>query len=328
MSWQGDGPPVLGIDLGGTKILGGVVGSDHRILGRAKRPTPAKEGGPAILEAIVACVDEALRMARLTRQDIAAAGIGSPGPLDTNSGVILFSANLNVRNYPIGPELAAALDRPVLVQNDVRVGGYAEFRLGAGRGYRDVIAAFVGTGIGGCLIQGGEIVTGSTCNAGEIGHIIVKAGGPRCGCGARGCMEALASKTAIARRVQKAVRKGLPTVLGDKMARKGGRLKSGDLAESVAAKDLVALKEVHRAAHYLGLGLGSLINVLGPEIVIIGGGVAGALGPPYIELVRTSARSQALTDPDGLIRIEPAALGDDAGMLGAALLAREKFVRP
>jgi glucokinase len=328
MTWQGDGPPVLGIDLGGTKILGAVVAADHRILGRAKRPTPAREGGPAIVEAMVSCVDETLRSAGLGRQDIAAAGIGSPGPLDTKSGVILFSANLNVRNFPIGPELAAVLDRPVLVQNDVRVGGYAEFRLGAGRGYRDIVAAFVGTGIGGCVIQGGEMLTGSTGNAGEIGHIIIKAGGPRCGCGARGCLEALASKTAIGRRVQKAVRKGLPTVLGDKMARKGGRLKSGDLAEAVATKDLVALKEVYRAAHYLGLGLGSLINVVGPEIVIIGGGVAGALGPPYVDLVRTAARSQALTDPEGLVRIERAALGDDAGILGAALLAREKFVHP
>jgi glucokinase len=328
MTWQGDGPPVLGIDLGGTKILGAVVSSDHRILGRAKRPTPAREGGPAILEAMVACADEALANAGLRRSDVAAAGIGSPGPLDPRTGVILFSANLNVKNYPIGPELSAALDRPVVVQNDVRVGGYAEFRLGAGRGYRDIIAAFVGTGIGGCLILGGELVTGSTGNAGEIGHIIIKAGGPRCGCGARGCMEALASKTAIARRIQKAVRKGLPTVLGDKMARKGGRLKSGDLAEAVATKDLVALKEVHRAAHYLGLGIGSLINVLGPEIVIIGGGVAGALGSPYIDLVRTAAQSQALADPEGRIRIEAAALGDDAGILGAALLAREQFVHP
>jgi len=328
MTWQGDGPPVLGIDLGGTKILGAVVSSDHRILGRAKRPTPAREGGPAILEAMVACVDEALANAGLGRSDIAAAGIGSPGPLDPRAGIILFSSNLNVKNYPIGPELAAALDRPVVVQNDVRVGGYAEFRLGAGRGYRDIIAAFVGTGIGGCLISGGELVTGTTGNAGEIGHIIIKAGGPRCGCGARGCMEALASKTAIARRVQKAIRKGLPTALGDKMARKGGRLKSGDLAEAVATKDLVALKEVQRAAHYLGLGIGSLINVLGPEIVIIGGGVAGALGAPYIDLVRTAAQSQALADPEGRIRIEPAALGDDAGILGAALLAREKFVHP
>jgi glucokinase len=328
MTWQGDGPPVLGIDLGGTKILGAVVSSDNRILGRAKRPTPAREGGPAILGAMVACVDEALANAGLGRSDIAAAGIGSPGPLDTHTGIILFSSNLNVKNYPIGPELSAALNRPVVVQNDVRVGGYAEFRLGAGRGYRDIIAAFVGTGIGGCLISGGELVTGSTGNAGEIGHIIIKAGGPRCGCGARGCMEALASKTAIARRVQKAVRKALPTVLGDKMARKGGRLKSGDLAEAVASKDLVALKEVQRAAHYLGLGIGSLINVLGPEIVIIGGGVAGALGAPYIDLVRTAAQSQVLADPEGRIRIEAAALGDDAGILGAALLAREKFIHP
>ncbi len=326
MIWQGDGPPVLGIDLGGTKTLVAVVGSNQQVLGRAKRTTPAKEGGQAIVATMLGAIDEALKNAGLTRQDIAGAGIGSPGPLDSHTGVILFSANLNVKNFPLGPELSAALNRPVLVQNDVRVGGYAEFRLGAGRGYRDIIAAFVGTGIGGCVIQEGEIVEGSTGNAGELGHIIVKAGGPRCGCGSRGCMEALASKTAIARRVHKATRKGLPTVLGEKMARKGGRLKSGDLADSVAAKDLVALKEVHRAAHFLGIGLGSLINVLGPEIVIIGGGVAGALGLPYIELVRTAARSQILVDPEVRIRIEPAALGDDAGILGAALLAREKFV--
>ncbi len=326
MSLQGDGPPVLGIDLGGTKILCAVIGTDNHILGRAKRSTPAKEGGQAILEAIVSCIDEALRAADIGRQDIAAAGIGSPGPLDTNAGVILFSSNLNVRDFPIGPGLSKILDRPVVVQNDVRVGGYAEFRLGAGRGYRQVVAAFVGTGIGGCVIHDGEIVLGSTGNAGEIGHIIVKAGGPRCGCGARGCLEALASKTAIGRRVQKAVRRGQPTVLGDKMARKGGRLKSGDLAEAVVAKDIVALKELHRAAHYLGLGLGSLMNAIGPEIVIVGGGVVGALGQPYLDLVRTAARSQALTDPNGLIRIERAALGDDAGILGAALLAREKFV--
>jgi glucokinase len=327
MTWQGNDPPVVGIDLGGTKILAGVVAPDHSILGRAKRTTPAKEGGAAILEAMVGCLDEAVANAGLSRADIAAAGIGSPGPLDVKAGLILFSANLNVKNFPIGPQLAAALNRPVLVQNDVRVGGYAEFRLGAGRGYRDIIAAFVGTGIGGCVILGGEIVTGSTGNAGELGHIIIKVGGPRCGCGARGCMEALASKTAIARRVTKAVSKGFPTVLGDKIARRGGRLKSGDLADAVAAKDPVALKEVQRAAHFLGLGLGSLINVLGPEIVIIGGGVAEALGAPYVDLVRTAARSQALADPEGTIRIDRAALGDDAGILGAALLAREKFVR-
>ncbi len=326
MTWQGGGPPVVGVDLGGTKILAGVVSAENRILGRGKRDTPAREGGPAILQEMIACVDEALAGAGIPREDVVAGGIGSPGPLDVKSGVILFSANLDVKNYPIGPELSAHLDRPVLVQNDVRVAGYAEFRLGAGRGYRDLIAAFVGTGIGGCIILGGEILAGSTGNAGEIGHTIVKAGGPLCGCGAQGCMEALASKTAIQRRVNKAIQKGIPTVLRDKMARRGGRLKSGDLAEAVAARDPVALKAVERAAHYLGLGLGGLVNVLGPEVVIIGGGVVNALGDPWIDSTRTAARTQIITDPDGHIKIVRAELGDDAGILGAALLAREHFV--
>lgn len=327
MTSQGDGPPVVGVDLGGTKILCGVVGADNRILGRAKRTTPAKEGCQAIIKTILEGVDEALSVAGLDKGEVAAGGIGSPGPLDVNTGVILFSANLNVKNCPIGPELSNHLGKPVLVQNDVRVGGYAEFRLGAGRGYRDVISAFVGTGIGGCIILRGEVVTGSSGNAGEIGHMIVKSGGPRCGCGARGCMESLASKTAIQRRVNKAVRNGKSTVLAEKMARKGGRLKSGDLAEAVAARDSVAVKAVERAAHYLGLGLGGLVNVLEPEIVVIGGGVVNALGDSWVELAATSARSQILTEPEGHTKIARASLGDDAGILGAALLARERYVQ-
>jgi len=326
MTTKGAAAPVLGIDLGGTKILAGVVNGNHEILGRAKRTTPAQEGGRAIVEAIAACGCEALEAAGLNRAQIGAIGIGSPGPLDSASGVIRFSANLNVKNFPIGPEVSSLFDRPVLLQNDVRVGGYAELRLGAGRGYREIIVAFVGTGIGGCLVHGGEIVEGSTGNAGELGHMILKAGGPRCGCGARGCVEALASKTAIARRVEKAVRNGLPTVLAEKMARKGGRLKSRDLAEAVMHEDLVALKEVQRAAHFLGLGLANLINVFGPEIVIVGGGVAGALGDRYIDLVRAAAWTHVLTDPERTIRIERARLGDNAGILGAALLAREKLL--
>jgi len=326
MAGLGTGPPVVGIDLGGTKILAGVVSAENRILGRGKRPTPAKEGAQAILETIFGCVQDALTEARVTSTEIAAVGVGSPGPLNPETGVILFSANLNVQNFALGPDLAGKLNRPVLVHNDVRVGGYGEFRLGAGRGFENIIVAFVGTGIGGCLIQHGQVVSGSTGNAGEIGHIVLKAGGPKCGCGARGCMEALASKTAIARRIDKAIRKGIPTILRDKLSKKSGRLKSGELAAAFSIGDPVALGEVHRAAHFLGLGLGSLMNVLGPEIVIIGGGVTGALGEPFVDLVRTSARRQSLVDHETPIKIVRAGLGDDAGILGAALLARERFL--
>ncbi len=313
--------PVVGVDLGGTKILTAVVGPDHQILGRSKRPTPAQEGGPAILDAIVACVDEALAEAGLGRGEIAGIGIGSPGPLDPATGVISFSANLNVKDWPLGPELAAVIGKPTLLQNDVRVGGYAEFRMGAGRGYKDVLAAFVGTGIGGCVIIDGQVVNGATGNAGEIGHIVVKANGPMCGCGRRGCLEALSSKSAIARRIHKAAKRGEESILAHKVDKKSGKLKSGDIVHAIGAADPVTLREVHRAAHFLGLGLGGLVNLLGPEIVVVGGGVAAALGPMFIELVRVAARTQILVDPDEKIKIEPAALGDDAGILGAGLMA-------
>jgi len=319
------GPPVLGIDLGGTKILAGVIDADHAILGRGKRPTPAREGGEAILAAILEAAHEALEQAGIAAADLAGVGIGSPGPLDAAAGVILYSANLNVRDFPLGPEVAKALGKPALVGNDVRVGAYGEFCLGAGRGYRDVLAAFVGTGLGGCLILDGRIVDGHTGNAGEIGHTMIKANGPTCPCGRRGCLEALTSRTAITRRIHKAIRKGTPTVLAEHVTSKNSRLKSKELAAAVAADDPVAVKEVRRAAHYLGLGLGGLVNLIGPEIVIIGGGVVEALGQPYIDLIREAARAQILTDPDERIKIEPAALGDDAGILGGALMAREKF---
>ena len=329
MSGNGDGPPVVGIDLGGTKILAAVINAENEILGRAKRPNTRRRRAARRLPRRSSNASTTLPRcsARMTRRGPSPrSAVGSPGPLDTATGTILFSANLNVRDFPLGPILSQELGRPVLVENDVRVGGYGEFRLGAGRGIKDLIAVFVGTGIGGCLVQGGEVVNGFTKNAGEIGHIILKAGGPRCGCGNRGCMEALASRTAIARRVGKAIRKGVSTSLAEKLARKGGRLKSGEIAEAFHAGDHVTVAEVRRAAHFLGLGMGSLINAFGPELIVIGGGVSGALGEPFIELVRASARTQAISDPTCKVRIELAGLGDDSGILGASLLARERFL--
>ena len=325
MSGQSNGRPVVGVDLGGTKILTAVVQDGRTILGRSKKPTPAKDGAAAILEAIVTSIDESLAASNLHRDDIAGIGVGSPGPLDSETGVVLFSANLNVRDFALAPELSERIGKPVLLKNDVRVGGYGEYRLGAGQGYKNILAAFVGTGIGGCLFFDGKVVEGATGNAGEVGHIVIKAGGPQCNCGNRGCMEALASRTAMTRRISRAVRNGHSTVLAGKIDKKSGRLKSGDLAFAIAAHDPVALKEVHRAAHYLGIGLGSLVNVFGPEIVIIGGGVTEALGAPFVDLIRTSLRKTVIVDATEKIKVEIASLGDDAGVLGAALFALEKF---
>jgi glucokinase len=325
MAADDNGPLVAGVDLGGTKILAGIVDARNRVLGRAKVATPAEEGNTAILYALVEAVTRAAEEAGVVLPELAGLGVGSPGPLDAERGVIPFSANLNVRDFALASDLSSAVGRPVLLRNDVRVGGYGEYHLGAGRGHHSMLAAFVGTGIGGCIILDGKVVEGVTGNAGEVGHLVLKRGGPTCGCGRKGCMEALASRSAIARRIAKAAKKGHHTSLAPKLGIKQDRLKSKDLAAAYTAGDPVTVREVGRAAEYLGLGLGGLINVLGPEIVVLGGGVTEALGAPYVDLVRASARARILADPDHQIRIEPAALGDDAGLLGAALMARERF---
>ena len=210
----------------------------------------------------------------------------------------------------------------MLVQNDVRVGGYGEFKPRArrARGKSHVLAAFVGTGTGGCLIVDGKIVTAASGTAGEIGHILLKPGGP-CPAAAGGgaAWRPWPGRSAI----RQADRQG-PSQGPIDDPRPEGRFprttawKSKELAAAYLSGDAVTVSEVHRAAYYLGLGLGSLINVFEPEMVIIGGGVTEALGVGYLEAIRASAWNQVLTDPDGKIQIVSAALGDDAGILGAA----------
>lgn len=328
MSERHDGPCLIGIDLGGTKVLAGVVDAESRLVGRAKRSTPAGQGEAEILNAVIECAMEAVMTAELQLEQLAGVGIGAPGTLDLDAGVIRLAPNLGVRDFALAEHLGAALRLPVLLRNDVRAGGYGEFRLGAGRGHDDLLAVFVGTGIGGCLIRNGELFVGPTQNAGEIGHILAKVNGPKCGCGNRGCLEAMASRTAITRRVGKAIGRGEQTVLRGAISGKTRRLKSGDLAAAFAQGDEVAVREVERAAKTLGLALGGLINLSPPGLILIGGGVTEALGDPYVERVRHWTQHQAMADPDHRVEIRRTALGDDAGVQGAALFAREKFVAP
>jgi len=317
---------VMGVDLGGTKILSAVVNGDGQILGRAKLATPAQEGEKAILEAVAGCVRQAAEAAGIQLSDIAAMGVGSPGPLDSDTGVIFYTPNLNVRDFALGPSLQKIFNCPVLVDNDVRVGGYGEFKMGAGRGLQDVVAIFVGTGIGGCIISRGQLVRGAHKNAGEIGHMIVNEGGPRCRCGARGCLEAMSSRTSMTRDIIKAIKKGRKSSLAKSLKKNGGVLRSGALSKAYAAKDPVATKVVEKAAYFLGIGAANLINIIGPEMIIFGGGVSESLGDSLVNLVRENAKPFAMADPMSRTKIQLATLGDDAGVLGASLLARERFL--
>lgn len=316
---------VVGVDLGGTKILAAVITSDGKILGQAKRKTKPETGAESVIERIVKTIDDALANAKMTRSDVRGVGIGAPGPVDPDTGTVLMAPNLNGwENVPLGKMLKDQLNLPVFLDNDVNVGTLGEFVYGAGRGASDVIGVFVGTGVGGGLIIGGQLRSGARHAAGEIGHMIVLADGPYCGCGNRGCIEALASRTAIVQSLRMAMLAGRKTVLADALAGEGvERLSSGALAQAWKNNDTLTVEVLTRVQYYLGLHLANLVNFLDPELIILGGGVIEALGDDFLQPIRRVAYQHFTQRRDASqVKIVLSQLGDNAGILGAAVTAR------
>jgi len=316
---------VLGLDLGGTKINAAVLDDAGNLISGARNKTEAELGAESVLERIVQTGAKALEGAGITPNHLYAVGIGSPGPLDWRTGVIIESAHLNFDHFPLGPRLAERFGRPVFVDNDVNAGTYGEFKKGAARGASHVLGMFVGTGIGGGIVVKGELYHGFSKNAGEVGHMVVLAGGPRCNCGSRGCLESLASRTAIVRDLRKAVKDGRKTSLTKQHGKRLEEVSSGDLKEAYQHEDKLVQKTIKRAAKYIGIGIGSLVNVLGPEVVVLGGGVIEALADEMLPLIERSAARVAFKFSMKGVRIVRAELGDDAGVIGAAIIASERF---
>ena len=312
----------LGIDLGGSKILSGVVSGGGKILSRAKTATPFSEGGDALLEALRETASSALREAGILPGRLAGIGMGSPGPLDPARGIILRTPNIAVKRLAVGPWLSREFRAPLVLDNDVHMAVYGESLAGAARGKARVIGLWIGTGVGGCVLWDGKVVHGVNRNAGEIGHMILDARRARPG-KPRGTLEWEASKTGIARHVRKAVRRGKKSELARHVKGDGERLHSSDLAEAFAAKDGPVVAAVENSARYVGLAIANLFDVLAPELFVLGGGVSAALKAPYLALVRAAALEHAFSTELGSPRIVLSRLGDDAGLLGAALAARD-----
>jgi glucokinase len=314
---------VAAVDLGGTKILAAIVAPDGRIVARAKKKSGAKSRDPGpVIDRIADSVRDATAEAGLTIESVQAIGIGAPGPVSRDTGVVAVAVNLGWHDVPLRGELERRVGRPVAVENDVRLAVLAEQVAGAGQGSESLIGVWPGTGIGGGVIVNGKIVTGSTNSAGEIGHMTVKAGGPLCACGARGHLESLASRTAIVRWMAKRVERGDSTLLTDLIGPDLTRATSGDLAEAMRRGDKLTIAAIGRSAKYLAIGIASVANLLNPEVVVVGGGLVEALGEPFVEQIRRQVKGRpmlASTDP---LRIVRSALGDDAGIVGAALVAR------
>lgn len=313
----------LGIDLGGTKILAGAVTSRGKIVSRRTIATPFEKGGIAVLEALARAAAEALAAARLTPGRIRAAGVGSPGPLDPESGTILRTPNIALKNLPAAKFLSEEFGFPVFLDNDVHMAVLGELAAGVGRGFDNVIGLWIGTGVGGCFVSEGRVVHGANRNAGEIGHMYLDskpaiAGKPM------GTLEWEASKTGIARLLRAEIRKGRRTLLAPAL-RGPGRLDSRRLAAACRAGDRLALEAMHHSARYVGIAIANLFNAFAPELFILGGGVVEDVGRPYVSAVGRAAGAFAFTTELARVRIAAAKLKGDAGMLGAALAARRKF---
>ncbi|HET9529254.1 MAG TPA: ROK family protein [Blastocatellia bacterium] len=318
---------ILGLDLGGTKVSAAVLDGEGNIISRARAKTRAWRDDEEVFATISRVGHRAVERAGIPVTRLSALGIGTPGPLDPVSGYIIEAANLRFRNFPLGPRLAEEFGCPVTVDNDVNAGLYGELKMGAARGANDVIGLFIGTGIGGGIIANGELYHGFSRNAGEFGHMIIQAEGPRCGCGRRGCIEAIASRTAMTRDLKKAIKRGEKSQLAKLLEKKNENITSRDLKQAFDDGDQLATKTVLRTAKYLGIAIGSLINVFGPQVVVLGGGVIEAFGQSLIERIDRAARKIAFEFAIKDVRIIKAELGDDAGVIGAAMLARRSLLK-
>jgi glucokinase len=340
---------VAGVDLGGTKIYTLLATAEGTVKAEAKVPTEAGRGYEAVVERIAETVAAVAAQAGARPENVRVVGVGAPGPLDPQTGIVHQAPNLGWKEAPLRADLEARLGLPVRLENDANLGALGEYAFGAGRGGTELVYVTVSTGIGGGLILRGEIYGGAGGGAGEIGHITVVPGGPRCRCGSRGCLEAVASGTAIALRARELLDggagggAGAPAGNGGTGVRAGAagtggtcvRPGAGILALAGGAAEAITAATVARAAEagdwqaraildeaawHLGTGLAAVVNLLNPGLVVLGGGVMRS-GRLLWERMDTSLREQALEAAYRQVRLVPGALGARAGALGAVALA-------
>lgn len=315
----------VGVDLGGTKVEAALVGPDGHVVASHRHPTDSKAKGPqGVIADIVECVGECLGEGV---QAAGALGVGVAGQIDAATGIVRFAPNLGWRNVPLQAELERALNLPVLVVNDVRAATFGEWAHGAGNGVKDLVCLFVGTGIGGGIVSGGQMLEGCCNMAGELGHVTIVADGRPCHCRNHGCLEAYAGGWAIAERAQDAVSADLEA--GRELvslARAFEKVTAGTVALAYRKGDPLARQLIEETGHYLAVGVTGIVNALNPSILILGGGVIEGL-PELVQAIDREVRARALRAAVEELRIVKSALGDNAGVIGAAALARREVTR-
>lgn len=315
---------LLGVDLGGTKILAGVFTDKLDCLGRTKKSTKAQRGPEAVVERIAATVLEAIDECDLQPKQIRGLGLGAPGACDPDTGTVIFAPNLVWKNFPLKKELEKRLPFPVFVENDCNIQTLGVYEKELKARPRNMVGIFLGTGIGAGLILEGKLYRGFNRTAGEIGHMVLEVGGPKCGCGNKGCFEALASRTAMFKRLEAALKDGEKTVLTEMLGADLEDLRSGDLRKAIKRRDKLVERIVEEAAEYTGIAVANIINLLNPEVIVLGGGVMDALEDEMLAIIIETAHDYAMNGTADGIEIIASRLGDEAGITGGAVLARRE----
>jgi glucokinase len=315
----------VGFDLGGTKMLAKVYDTSLESLGSERKKTKGGEGAEAGLSRIADTIRAALEAAECDPATLAGIGIGCPGPVDMEKGIILSPPNLGWDRTNVRQRLEKEFGCPVVVLNDVDAGVYAEYRFGAAKKARTVLGVFPGTGIGGGCIYDGEILHGKGISCFEIGHLPVMPDGPLCGCGQRGCLEAVASRLTIASIAARSVYRGQAPNLKKSAGTDVSEIRSGVLAKAIADGDTVVEEIVRRAAQQIGVALAGMIHLIAPDVIVLGGGLVEAMPDLLLGEVEAAARDRVMPAFRGTFKVVATKLGDDAGVLGAAAWVRKSI---
>lgn len=313
----------IGIDLGGTNIVASVVDDGYNIVATGKTPTAVPRSADEIFDDIAAVCREAMDKAGLSIKDISSVGMGTPGTVNSD-GVIEFANNLGFNNVPAYDMLVERLgDIPVFIDNDANCAALGEAYAGCGNGSKNFVAVTLGTGVGSGIIVDGKIVTGVNCAGGECGHMVIVVDGEPCSCGRKGCWEAYASATALIRQTRKAMEENPGSVMHE-IAKQEGKVSGRTAFDAMRKGDIAAMKVVDNYIKYVACGLINIVNALQPEIICVGGGICNegeTLMKPlrrFVQAERYSIHSKIQT------KIMKAELGNDAGVIGAALLSTAK----
>lgn len=320
----GGGNFVLGIDLGGTKILTAVVGAGGAMLSRDHSITPAARGVQAVIDAIVESARRSLEAADVAPGDLAGAGIGAPGLSNPETGVLYTSPNLpGWKDVPLRDIVAEELGTPAYLINDGSAAAIGELHYGAARGVKDFVYVTVSTGIGGGIVMNRDIYAGAIGTAGELGHMVIDDNGPLCNCGNTGCWEMLASGTALAAEARRIIEQGSDSTIVQHADGDVSKVNAEHIEAAARAGDELASRLIARTAYYLGVGFSNLINIFNPEVIVIGGGLSNMgnllLAPAYEEAGR-----RAFRQPYASTRFARAELGRNSGVIGAAVFALQE----